>query len=164
MLQRIQTVFLIIVIILMAASMFFNVWEYQAADSALSYVISPFGLEISGIEGTEDLPQKKSIPYILLAVLAIASITVAAIEITKFKNRLLQIKLGTLNSVILAATTILGVYLATDLSKEIYAAEGATGTFGIFIFLAPAALIFNALANRFIHRDEKLVRSVDRIR
>jgi hypothetical protein len=164
MLQRIQTVFLIIVVILMSVALFFNVWEYHSEESGLNYVMTPFALEISasgpGAEANPDLPRRETIPYVLLAVLAIAAITVAAIEITKFKNRLLQIKLGTLNSVILAATTILSVYFSNDLAQ----AEELAGTYGLFVFMAPAALIFNALANRFIHRDEKLVRSVDRIR
>lgn len=157
MLQRIQTVFLILVVLLMAASLFFNVAVYEVAESGATYVMSPFGLEIITPEGET---QQQAIPYVLLAVLAIASITVAVIEITKFRNRMLQIKLGTLNSVILAATTILGVYLSNDLATS----RGVSPVYDIFVFLAPAALIFNALANRFIHRDEKLVRSVDRIR
>ncbi len=164
MLQRIQTVFLIVVVLLMTASLFFNFWEYKAAETGMSYAVTPFGLEIDSTAedaAANGFPKKESVPYILLAVLAIAGITIAAFEITKFKNRLLQIKLGTLNSVILAAVTILGVYLSTDLAKSV---EGLVGAPGISTFLAPAALICNALANRFIHRDEKLVRSVDRIR
>ncbi len=157
MLQRIQTVFMILVILLMATSLFFNVWSFESAEEGVSYLMTPFGLEM---EAAGEEPVSQTIPYVLLAVLAIASITVAAIEITKFKNRLLQIKLGTLNSVILAITTVLGVYLATDLSGS----KEVAGEYGIFIFMVPAALICNALANRFIHRDEKLVRSVDRIR
>jgi hypothetical protein len=157
MLQRIQTVFLILVVLLMAAALFFNVAVYENAANGATYVIGPFGLEILSAEGAIE---KQTIPYVLLAVLAIASITVAVIEITKFKNRLLQIKLGTLNSVLLAGTTILAVYLSNDLAQ----AKNMAATYDIFVFLAPVALILNALANRFIHRDEKLVRSVDRIR
>jgi hypothetical protein len=164
MLQRIQTVFLLLVVILMASSLLFNVWEYSPEEAGVQYIMTPFALEMTVVgaptsENTE-LPRKETVPYILLAVLAIAAITVAIIEITKFKNRLLQIKLGTLNSVILAAATILGVYFANDLAQS----EELSGNYGIFIFLTPIALICNAIANRFIHRDEKLVRSVDRIR
>ncbi len=157
MLQRIQTVFLILVVLLMVAALFFDVAVYENAENGATYIIAPFGLEIVSPEGESE---KQAIPYVLLAVLAIASITVAVIEITKFRNRLLQIKMGTLNSVILAATTILAVYLSNDLAQ----AKNLNPSYDIFVFLAPAALIFNALANRFIHRDEKLVRSVDRIR
>ena len=157
MLQRIQTVFLIVVVLLMAASLFFNVAVYEVAENGATYVIKPFGMEIISAEGETS---KQTIPYVLLAVLAISSITVAVIEITKFRNRLLQIKLGALNSVILAGVTILAVYLSNDLAQ----AKNVPAVYDIFVFLAPGALICNALANRFIHRDEKLVRSVDRIR
>lgn len=164
MLQRIQTVFLLLVVILMASSLLFNVWEYRPEAAGVQYTMTPFALEMTPVGSTPDanseLAQKETIPYLLLAVLAIAAITVAIIEITKFKNRLLQIKLGTLNSVILAAATILGVYFANDLAQT----EELPGNYGFFIFLTPIALICNAIANRFIHRDEKLVRSVDRIR
>jgi len=36
--------------------------------------------------------------------------------------------------------------------------------FGIGFFLPVVALVLNALANRFIQRDERLVRDADRLR
>ena len=42
--------------------------------------------------------------------------------------------------------------------------EGPDGVFLLGFFMIPVAMIANTMANRFIRKDEKLVRSVDRIR
>ncbi len=99
-------------------------------------------------------------PYSLTAVLAVASATVAFIEITKFKNRLTQIKLGALNSLFMAATIISSVWFATNLIK----ANEAGGGYGLGMWLPGLAVICNLVANFFIRKDERLVRDSDRLR
>jgi hypothetical protein len=83
------------------------------------------------------------------------------IEIFRYRNRLLQIKLGALNSLFMAATIVSMVLFSNSLT-ETYAVQ--TSQYGISLYLPVAAMICNLLANRFIRKDEKLVRSVDRIR
>lgn len=98
-------------------------------------------------------------PYVLTAILAVASITLAAIEIRKFNDRLLQLKLGALNSLFMAGMVISAVYFASQLTEK---HEG--GQFGLGLYLPALAVICNFLANRFIRRDERSVRDSDRLR
>lgn len=157
MLQRIQTVFLLLVVLLMTISLFFPVWSYTSPEGEVTHMLKAFSF-VSITNGAE--PETVYFPFSLIATLAIASITVAVIEIGKYKNRLLQMKLGALNALLMAGTVCLGAYFATDLMS----AKEVQGAYGIGLFLPGAALICNVIANRYIRKDEKLVRSVDRIR
>ncbi|TRX48890.1 DUF4293 family protein [Fulvivirga sp. M361] len=158
MLQRIQTVFLLLVALMMLLTLFFPFWTYQAVDSVEYYGLFAFYFERFDLESEELV--RIYFPFTLIATMAVAAITVASLEITRYNNRLLQIKLGALNSLLIAGTLILAAYFATDFIKS----KGVAGHYGIAFFLPAAALIFNLLANRYIRKDEKLVRSVDRIR
>ncbi|MEM9391103.1 MAG: DUF4293 domain-containing protein [Bacteroidota bacterium] len=156
MLQRIQTVFLLLVAICMALTFFLPFWTYMTPEGAAGYSLRSLYLE--EINNGETL--KTFFPYTFIAVLASAAIIVALFEILRFNNRLLQIKLGALNSLLIAGSLILAAYFATDFIKEL----NVVGSYGLAFFMPAAALFFNLLANRYIRKDEKLVRSVDRIR
>ncbi len=99
-------------------------------------------------------------PYSICTVFAMASATVAIIEIGKFENRLLQLKLGALNSLLMTGAIGVAVYFATGLIK----ANQLGGAYGLGMYLPAVAMISNLIANRFIRRDEKLVRDSERIR
>lgn len=152
MIQRIQTVFLLLVVICMTLMLFFPVWEAGTPTNAEYIKLTPWNLTLEG--------QVINFPYTFIATLAIASIVVALIEIFKYNNRLLQMKLGALNSLFMAASLGVAVYFYTEIIKQ-YPVEG---NFGPALYLPAAAMIFNVLANRFIRKDERLVRSADRIR
>jgi len=98
-------------------------------------------------------------PYVVTAMLAAAAATVAVIQIRKFKDRLLQIKLGAFNSILMAGTISAAVVFATGFYKEF---QGGQYSFGMY--LPGVAVICNWLAMRFIRKDEKLVRDSDRLR
>lgn len=152
MLQRIQSVFLLLVALCMLLVLFFPLWTNAGFDNTLELRLTAWGF----FEGEEEV----YFPYTFIAMLAIASIVVAIIEISKFNNRVLQMKLGALNSLFMAGTLILAVWLTRDV-MELY---GIPGEYEFALFLPAVAMIFNVLANRFIRKDEKLVRSADRIR
>ena len=97
-------------------------------------------------------------PYYFIATMAIASVTVAITEIVKYKNRLLQIKLGALNSLLMTGAMVAALFMVRDLEQTYQ------GGYGISLFLPLAAMVSNMIANRFIRRDEKLVREADRLR
>lgn len=154
MLQRIQTVFLLLVAIAMSLTFFLPFWTHSTEE--LSYALRSLYFESS--EKGETMISY--FPYTFIAVLAGLSILIAIFEITRFNNRLLQIKLGALNSLLIAGTLILAAYFATDFIKEL----NVVGKYGLGLFAPAAAMFFNLLANRYIRKDERLVRSVDRIR
>jgi len=64
---------------------------------------------------------------------------------------------------LMAGVLGISLYIATSYGNEMLRPE-MEGTYKLGFFLPAFALIFNVLSNRFIRRDEKLVRSVDRIR
>ena len=83
---------------------------------------------------------------------------IVLMEIFKFKNRLLQMKLAIANSFLMSINLALMTYFVITLQKD------HVGGFGLGIFVFALAMLLNILARRFIQKDEKLVRSVDRLR
>jgi Domain of unknown function (DUF4293) len=152
--QRIQTVFLVIAIISLLVSIFLPIWANKDA-SGNTHVL--YAIHYSVIENDKQVTTY--FPYSLTAVFAFASITVAFIEIGKFKNRMLQMKLGALNSLFLVATIGSALYFASQMIKTY---QG--GQYGLGMWLPGLAVLCNLLANRFIRKDEKLVRDSDRLR
>jgi hypothetical protein len=73
---------------------------------------------------------------------------------------MLQIKLGALNSLVMAGSLMALVWFATQLIKS----NQIAGEYGLSLWMPAGAMVSNMIANRFIRRDEKLVRDSDRIR
>ncbi len=144
----------------MITSLFFPVWENAQVSSGERHEL--YGLYYRFTADIETASTYTFVPYIAIGVLAFVAGGIAFYEIFSYKNRLLQMKLGALNSVVMTATLGFSVWFATEGQKNWMPEE--IGSYGIGLFLPPIAMICNILANRFIRRDEKLVQSVDRIR
>jgi hypothetical protein len=158
MLQRIQTVFLMLVALLMLLTLFSPIWTLRSENGELIQQLMAMKLvEFGDADKTEVVVY---FPYAAMAIFAILSAITAVISISKFKDRLMQMRLGALNSLFMAGALGCGAWFSTELMKEV----GASGNFGIGLFLPGIAMMFNMLANRFIRKDDKLVKSVDRIR
>jgi hypothetical protein len=155
--QRIQTVFLIIAIISLIAAIIFPIWIHQALGQ--THKLFAFHYTITQTNHTDRMLVREYLPYCLTAILAVASITLSIIELGKYKDRVLQMKLGALNSLFLAGTILSAFIFSNQLSEEF---QG--GHFGLGLWLPGIAVICNLLANRFIRRDEKLVRDSNRLR
>ncbi|MFC2123724.1 DUF4293 domain-containing protein [Bacteroidota bacterium] len=159
MIQRIQSIFLLLVAAGMTLFLIFPLWIKFNADTGELYQIT--ACQLNHIDGSGN-ESKIYFPYIISAGLAFLSIVVALFEIFQYKNRLNQIKMGAINSLIMAGALITAIYLTytgqTDFIPEI------RGKYMMGVFFPVGALLFNSLANRFIRKDEELVRSVDRIR
>lgn len=136
MLQRIQTVYL-----LLAA----------AVSSGLIYVFelwtSPDGVKVFADD----------INYIYALFLVSAFFSV--LSISRYKNRKAQFMLGRLNIILNFILLGLFVYQSLNISGETVVSEK-----GIGIFLPIVSIVFLALANKAIKKDEDLVKSVDRLR
>ena len=133
---------------------FFPAWEAKAETTRLT--LYPLYYRVQLGESVSEI----YFPYCLIAILSLAGATVAFISIQKFENRLLQIKLGALNSLLIAGSGFAAAYFAIHLAKD----NHAPGDFGLGLYLPFVAVVCNAIANRFIRRDEKLVRDSDRLR
>jgi glucan phosphoethanolaminetransferase (alkaline phosphatase superfamily) len=152
--QRIQTVFLVIAVVSLIASIFLPIWGYQGNDG-VTHELYP--LHYSTIQN--GARTTNYFPYCITAVLAIASATLATVSIRRYDNRLLQLKIGALNSLLIAGTIASGIILSNVLMK----ATGG-GQYGYGLFIPGIAVVCNLVANQFIRRDEKLVRDSNRLR
>ena len=129
MIQRIQTIFLLIVVIAQV------VLHFQSLDVEL------FGSS-----------------YVVIA-LSLVSFLLTIISIFSYKKRARQILLNNINIFINALLTGLLIYWLLNLSGGIDFPEK-----GIELAFPLISLFCLFMANIFIRKDEKLVKSVDRIR
>ena len=143
MIQRIQTVYLLLISIISGGLIFvFDVWTVSGKK-----------------EFVLDLFAKDSFSYQSIPLAFFASAVVAFITIFLFRNRQLQFVMGRV--VILINLFLLGmlIYLSLNLPGEAAASEK-----GIGMFLPTLAILFSVMANKAIKKDEDLVKSVDRLR
>jgi len=151
MIQRIQSIFLFLAATLMLTASAFNIWEGQSATGCFTSVNS-----IQILSECNELDNVKNIFY-LLAIQVVFAILVL-FSLFSYKNRKRQIILGGINSLIGSIFLILTFFITKEVSQS------NDGNYHIGFFLPLAAIFLNILANRFIKKDDKLVRSLDRIR
>ena len=155
--QRVQTIFLVLIIVVMAVFLFVPIWQ-ETLGAEQTNTLTAFSLIQTGAEA----PLTITFPYLFVGIAAIIVMIVAGYEIVRYDNRLTQLKLGALNSLLMAVVLLLSVWFMIDLENEL--SPASRGEYQIGLFLPMVAMLLNVFANRFIRRDEKLVRSVDRIR
>ncbi len=165
MIQRIQSIFLLLVAIAMGLMLAFDIWEKASVAESEAVVLNTYFLTHYQLEGAATTPpvniiEQEASWYI--AILASLAAVVALYSIFRYDNRLLQIKLGALNSLLIGGTLI--ACLILTISGEEMVATGDKGEYLVGFYLPAVALICNMLANRFIRKDEALVRSADRFR
>ena len=169
MIQRIQTVFLFLVAVCMIAMVFSTIWEKVSVEEQEKVALTALYLThytINSEANNPDYTVLQETPTYYIAIAAILSAIVSLYAIFQYKNRMTQLKLGLFNIFLIAAALGFSIYFMYQGESMIPVAIGGVirGTYKIGIFLPALALLFNSLANRFIKRDEDLVRSVDRIR
>lgn len=165
MIQRIQTVLLLLVALCMALILAYPIWFEQSADATKGIIVTALKMEVvdfggTPLDGSDDIIVESTGTWYIAAMAILASI-VAIFSIFQFKNRLNQMKLGALNALIMSATLGVCFYKVYQFENLI---NPAAGNFSLGFFLSAVAMILNILSNRFIRKDEKLVKSVDRIR
>ncbi|MEM9895072.1 MAG: DUF4293 domain-containing protein [Bacteroidota bacterium] len=169
MLQRVQTIFMAFATAAMVAFLFLPIWGKSQDDPAkeqeeYEYVLmSAFQIEytLRSDTGKEQqvLGTQSTLP---LSGGAIGAALIMIFSISQFKNRLTQMKLNALFS-LFAVGTLLGSYFYITKANALFDPV-VQGNFLVGFFLPIVAMFNNFIANRFIRRDEKLVRSADRIR
>lgn len=154
MIQRIQTLYLLIVTVLIAVMFFLpSAWFIGGNDS--------FSLYAFDFRGADGEPLQSAVYLGVMLVLACA---VPFVTIFCYKRRMLQLRLCAVEIVLLVgAEALLGAYYY--LGRRVvgilpYHAQG----FKPACVLPLVCLLFVWLAARAIFRDELLVKSLDRIR
>jgi len=144
MIQRIQSIYLLIATLLSGGLIFFlNLWVSEKGNNF--FVMDSFS--------------SSNALLIVMAVLFFVSSFVTLLSIFQFKKRQLQFVLGRI--AILINFILLGiiVYFSQNLSGEINVSEK-----GIGLLIPVLTIVLVVLANKAIRRDEELVKSVDRLR
>ena len=155
MIQRVQTLYLVGIVALMAAALFTPLAYFAAGTNV--YELFAFELASKSGEGASQSTMYMGI------VVALATI-IPLVTIFLFKNRMLQIRLCTVELVLLVGAQIfmaIYYYLSNRMFEQL---EFHTQGFRIAIIFPLVALILDYLALRAIFKDEMLVRSLDRIR
>ena len=145
MIQRIQTVFL-----LLAAIAYFLLFQFPFA---VSDIANPGFLADKVFDIFDN---------IVLVVLTALGGLIALIAIFLYKNRPLQIRLSYLVIIVGILLILVAGVLFYNESANIMDKVGISD--GLGLFMPVLAFIFGFLAARFIRKDEKLVRSADRLR
>lgn len=163
MIQRVQSIFLFGVAACMIAMLFFPIWNKLDGEKSELVELTAFKFSHTkkDIE-TGEIAVLTEGQTFYIAILAIIAAGVALYSISRYDNRLLQMKLGALNSLFMGGVMGLIVYHVYQAERLI--APTQQGNYLFAFYLGVSALLFNLLSNRFIRRDEKLVRSADRIR
>lgn len=155
MIQRIQTLYLLLVVVLTTVTFFSPVAGLQHAEQAAIYEMSYRGLFEMNVSGNNMLANT----WMLTALMALIPL-LSFITIILFKKRMLQIRLIIFNIVLMAGFYGLmfiylwqfGKSLEASLYLEIPAAFPLVG------------IILSIMAIRAIGKDEALIKSLNRIR
>ena len=157
MIQRVQSIFLAFIIVCMVTVIFMPLWQKVDTNNSLKVELTALGTKY--VEGTQ---VTSTTPAYYLAILAGLSAVVALLSLLNYKNRLRQLQFGMLNALLMA--TLMGLTVYQISKAEQLLLPGPKGDFTFAFWFIVVALIANVIANRFIHKDEKLLRSADSIR
>ncbi len=161
MIQRIQTLFLILFIGSIITTFFFPAWQkIEMGDNNEKVKIIVTG----SISSTNFIENDNIIIYdhFYISGTLIICCLLALYSIFSYKNRLTQIKIGTINS--LFTSLVIFYFLYEVFYNERYIDINDKISFLISFYLIFLAIFFNFLSNRFIRKDELLVSESNRIR
>ncbi len=150
MIQRIQTIYLFLIVVLGALLCFFSPVQF----------LTPTGTEYIALTTFSKWP---------LAVLTIAVPLIALVNIFLFKHRLLQARINVVNVVLcLGYYGLLALYIAYICkgNEPINGAllEDADWYLNVWAALPLVNVVLSLMATRRILKDEALVRAADRLR
>lgn len=153
MLQRIQTLYLLIVSVLVSLTAMFPLADLMGNDKQVFYQNAQGIFQTIG-EGAK-VESTISLQLILLLIVILVVLTIFS-----FRNRIFQIRLCYINTALIAL--FYGMFFLYENSIQI--AFNATSNYRIALSFPLISLIVNWMAIRGIKKDEALVKSLNRIR
>lgn len=152
MIQRIQSVYLLLAAVLLVVALFMPVGQFIASDGVTAYVFKPLGVTLA--DGTFQST------WGLFGILLLSAI-IAVCTIFLFRNRMLQVRMTIFSSLLL-----IGYYVAFFVFMYVLKGELEASTFrlGWALCLPAVCIILNYLSFRAIYRDELMVKAADRLR
>jgi hypothetical protein len=151
MIQRIQSIYLFLAVVALSLLFYFPLANFSNNQDII----------IFNLQGFSRFSPLEQIPTWPLLVINILSIALTAITIFLFKKRPLQIRLTRIALILNMGFIALTNFVYCDhLAKQLKMIVNYE--FGFF--LPVIALVFHVLAIYAINRDERLIKSIDRIR
>ncbi len=152
MIQRVQSLYLLAVTVLLILTMLLPIGYYTYAGEPFSDVLRPLGISLA--DGSHEST------WGLFAILLVSAV-VSLGTIFLFRNRMLQVRMTVFSSVLLV-----GYYVATGVFIFVMKGNSEAETFrpGVALALPLVCIVLNYLAFRAIYSDEVMVRAADRLR
>jgi hypothetical protein len=141
MIQRLQTIWWLIAMLLLVLTIFLPYGQYSSLDASTQTAL------------LKSLNTKTNFVATLITAIGIAC---AGFAIFLFKNRSLQKLISLLGATICLAIAAYEFYLINNTYKG--------GTYNIGIALPLLSFSFFVIARIYVAKDEKLLRSIDRLR
>ena len=148
MIQRIQTLYLLLVAFVMIAMLFFPL-GYVYSEEGASSMFNVFGLH----------GQDNPVAWFLF-VLPVACTLLSVLTVFFYNPRKLQIKLGYITLFVFVLFYICGGFLLWNLKQQC----NANISYTIVCIFPLIAFVLEILAIKGIRKDEKLIRSLNRLR
>jgi hypothetical protein len=152
MIQRIQTIFLSLGLLMIALLILIPIGEVSVNEKIYSFSLKGI---VDSLSGQTIQPTWYLIVYSLIIIL------LQLVIIFSFKKRTLQIKLSIVNMILMLGFMITGWLFIKITSKSM--GDGIY-SFHFVAFFPLVSIFLNYLAYNAIKRDDTLVKSVDRIR
>lgn len=155
MIQRIQSLYLLVVTALMAVTLFCPIAKFNVEGEEV--ILSAFGV-------SDTVGVLSSMP-VWMGVMLAASTLLPLITIFLFKRRMLQIRLcGVEVALLVGDIALMAFYIYKLYANFFENIEWSNLIIGVPVVMPIASIVLTVLALRATLRDELLVRSLDRIR
>lgn len=153
MIQRIQSLFLLLVFICLGAMILLPIASFTGSVTWMT----------SGILGLEEGQSASGVLPFPIQGIILGLMALTVFILFSYKNRKRQMSLGRINFILILGLVVV-IQLSLDSISSDLGMELQNVTHGFSTYLPIIALGFHLLANRGIKRDEDLIRSVDRLR
>ena len=155
MLQRIQSIYLLLATLAIAALFIFPLINNVYVDGQLSTI------KITGIYQDVNGQQQNVKPFTALSVLTGFMAVIPLVIIFMYKNRTLQRTLCYCAMLILIGFSF---WVSQTAKNVIGDTVIGFGNYGVGVILLSLSILFIILAQKAIQKDDKLVKSADRLR
>lgn len=150
MIQRIQSVYLLLITILLVVAMCMPIGQFIEADNITAHIFKPLGVTLASGE--------TQATWGLFGILLISAV-INFMTIFLYRNRMLQVRMT-----IFSMLMLVGYYITLGVFWYVLKEESQTFQLGWAMYLPLVCIILDYLAFRAIYRDEIMVRAADRLR
>ena len=157
MIQRIQSVYLLVAFALLLSLFFVPMARFIGGAEE-------FNITVWGINSIKGDMVEKIVPTTQMGILLVLSTLLPLVNIFLYHRRWLQIRLCAVEIILLAGLQVFIGYYIFRSQGAISQTEVHSMTYSLVDLVPLVAILLNVLAFRGIAKDEALVRSLDRIR